>query len=191
MISLILLASGYGRRFGSNKLLYEINGKPMYLHILEKLHRLSLHRIEGHEVKVIVVSQYEEILKSAKSHGLLSIKNEEAREGIAASVRMGCQAANNSDWIFFFAADQPFLKEETIKNFMIHAINSEKHMASVHTNMIPGNPTGFRKEWKEDLMSLNGDRGGRKIMKDHPEEVFWYEISAKEKKDIDFLENNA
>ena len=36
-ISLIMLAAGNSRRFGSNKLLYEIDGKPMYRHILEKL----------------------------------------------------------------------------------------------------------------------------------------------------------
>ena len=36
-IALIMLAAGNSRRFGSNKLLYEIEGKPMYRHILEKL----------------------------------------------------------------------------------------------------------------------------------------------------------
>ena len=36
-IALIMLAAGNSRRFGSNKLLYEIDGKPMYRHILEKL----------------------------------------------------------------------------------------------------------------------------------------------------------
>ena len=36
-IALIMLAAGNSRRFGSNKLLYEIEGKPMYRHMLEKL----------------------------------------------------------------------------------------------------------------------------------------------------------
>ena len=36
-IALIMLAAGNSRRFGSNKLLYEIDGRPMYRHILEKL----------------------------------------------------------------------------------------------------------------------------------------------------------
>ena len=36
-IALIMLAAGNSRRFGRNKLLYEIEGKPMYRHILEKL----------------------------------------------------------------------------------------------------------------------------------------------------------
>ena len=34
-------AAGNSRRFGSNKLLYEIEGKPMYLLTLEKLKKAS------------------------------------------------------------------------------------------------------------------------------------------------------
>ena len=40
-IALIMLAAGNSRRFGSNKLLYEIEGKPMYQHILEKLMKVA------------------------------------------------------------------------------------------------------------------------------------------------------
>ena len=36
-IGMILLAAGYSRRFGSNKLLYEIEGRPMYLRTLDQL----------------------------------------------------------------------------------------------------------------------------------------------------------
>ena len=46
-IDLILLAAGNSRRFGSNKLLYEVDGKPMYAHMLEKL--LSIAEQENRE----------------------------------------------------------------------------------------------------------------------------------------------
>ena len=36
-IALIMLAAGNSRRFGGNKLLYEIDGNPMYRYILERL----------------------------------------------------------------------------------------------------------------------------------------------------------
>ena len=49
-------------RFGSNKLLYEIDGKPMYLLTLEKLKKAS-EKIP--ESEIIVVTQYEEIVKKA------------------------------------------------------------------------------------------------------------------------------
>lgn len=37
MIHIIYMAAGNSRRFGSNKLLYELDGKPMYRHLLERL----------------------------------------------------------------------------------------------------------------------------------------------------------
>ncbi len=35
-IALVLMASGYGRRYGSNKLLEEFRGKPLFVHALEQ-----------------------------------------------------------------------------------------------------------------------------------------------------------
>ena len=37
MIHIIYMAAGNSRRFGSNKLFYELNGKPMYRHLLDHL----------------------------------------------------------------------------------------------------------------------------------------------------------
>ena len=37
MIHIIYMAAGNSRRFGSNKLFYELDGKPMYRHLLERL----------------------------------------------------------------------------------------------------------------------------------------------------------
>ena len=39
-LGLIMLAAGNSRRFGSNKLLYTIEGEPMYRHILSELMRV-------------------------------------------------------------------------------------------------------------------------------------------------------
>ena len=37
MIHIIYMAAGNSRRFGSNKLFYELDGKPMYRHLLDHL----------------------------------------------------------------------------------------------------------------------------------------------------------
>ena len=37
MIHIIYMAAGNSRRFGSNKLFYELDGKPMYRHLLDNL----------------------------------------------------------------------------------------------------------------------------------------------------------
>ena len=41
-LGLIMLAAGNSRRFGSNKLLYGIDGMPMYRHILLELKKVKV-----------------------------------------------------------------------------------------------------------------------------------------------------
>ena len=75
-VTLIYLAAGNSRRFGEsirllkekkhlmpeevpeNKLLFSIEGKPMYLHLLERLVKLCNRHASW---EVLVVTQYEEI----------------------------------------------------------------------------------------------------------------------------------
>ena len=88
MIACILLASGFGRRFGSNKLLYEVHGIPMYQHALHMLQALSQQTIDGQHIQIIVVSQYACIEQHAQELGMRAVHNADAAEGIAASVRL-------------------------------------------------------------------------------------------------------
>ena len=66
-IAFILLAAGYSRRFGQNKLLYPVNGKPMYSYGLDTLKKAAgLLKVN---CQVQVVTQYEQILEACISHG--------------------------------------------------------------------------------------------------------------------------
>lgn len=187
MIACVLLASGFGRRFGSNKLLYEWDGIPLYLHALNMLRQLSNRRIDGQKIRILVVSQYNEIEEEANSLGVQAVHNPDAAEGISASVRYGTQAVEDAEWIAFFTADQPYLCAETVFHFLDAAIHSGASMASVISSGKPGNPTLFHRMWRNDLAQLTGDIGGRTIMKRYPEQVFWFEIPEKERWDMDEL----
>ena len=185
MICCVLLASGFGRRFGSNKLLYKIDGQPMYQYVLQLLREISREMVSGQDIRVVVVSQYPEIAAQAERMGMQTVHNPDAAEGIAASVRYGVQAAGAAEWIAFFTADQPYLQADTVLRFLRAAIRSGKPMASVMSQGEPGNPTLFHCGQREQLLCLTGDTGGRKIMKSHPAQVFWFEIPASERCDID------
>ena len=65
-IHVILLAAGNSRRFGSNKLLSLVEGKPMYSHLTEKIEKIAESLPIGEKV---LVTQYEEIFwKHVKRH---------------------------------------------------------------------------------------------------------------------------
>lgn len=117
-IGFIYMASGFGTRYGSNKLLEKVSGKPLYCHGLEALteaakmlngeqglEMLSLADGRGEpysivheapeelEVRVIVVSQYERVLETAAKMGTVPVFNPDSHEGITASIHLGIEAA--------------------------------------------------------------------------------------------------
>ena len=57
-VGIIYLAAGNSRRFGTNKLLYELDKRPMYLHLLLILAKLCR---KYPRFEITVVTQYEEI----------------------------------------------------------------------------------------------------------------------------------
>lgn len=98
-LSLIMLAAGNSRRFGSNKLLYEIDGVPMYLRTLEKLQKAA-RRFKS--CGIIVVTQYEEIAAKAQESGVRVLINPHPERGISSSMQIGLAAAKESSGMPFY-----------------------------------------------------------------------------------------
>lgn len=178
-IHMILLAAGFSRRFGENKLLYPIKGKPMYLWTMEKLKEIQK---EGLADSLVVVSQYEEILKEAARQEIPGVKNPRSERGISSSLQIGLEAVegfkrrDTEDYYMFFVADQPFLRKETVENFLADFKISGKRIGCMSYRRTPGNPVIFQEYFVPELLELRGDTGGKKVLKKHMEEVFFYEI---------------
>lgn len=184
-ITLIYLAAGNSRRFGSNKLFYKIDGKEMYRHLLERLSEICAR----HENRrLLVVTQYEEIRNAAQKLGVEAVFSPDSQKGISYTLRAGLLAAerNQPDAYAFFVADQPYLSEKTVEGFLEKMENGRKKLGSVCCKGKPGNPTWFDASYKEELLALEGDCGGRAVLKRHPNEVLWYEVTLEEElRDID------
>ena len=90
----------------------------------------------------------------------------------------------------FVVADQPYLKFETLNQFLDTFQHNDFTLASLKYQTQVGNPTIFYSEYKEPLLALEGDNGGRKIIKQHPSECFYFDVSdPKELWDIDTIED--
>lgn len=178
-IHMILLAAGFSRRFGENKLLYPIKGRPMYLWTMERLKEIQK---EGLAESLVVVSQYEEILKEAGRQGIAGVKNPHSERGISSSLQIGLEAAgcfkirDTETYYMFFVADQPFLRKATVENFLSDFEKSGKKIGCMSYRKTPGNPVIFHECFVPELMALQGDTGGKKVLKKHMEEVFFYEV---------------
>lgn len=185
-IALIMLAAGNSRRFGSNKLLYEIDGTPMYLRTLKKLQKAAS---ELGNCKIIVVTQYEEIVSKAKELGIEVRMNSQPERGISSSMQIGLSAAERSAACLFTVSDQPWLTAETIID-LVHKFQSEqKGMACTVLGEKTGNPCIFSQKYYQELMEITGDKGGKQIIKKYPEDVAYLIVDdARELQDIDMPE---
>lgn len=187
--ALIYLAAGNSKRFGSNKLLCEIEGKPMYRHLLERLLALC-ERCP--ELSLFCVTQYEEIAEFSKNIGITAVISPDSTKGASFSVKAGLTAVKASipDTMryVFFVADQPYLLENTVEAFLDAAENSAKGISCVCHNGETGNPVSFSVKYFDELMGLEGDKGGKSILKKHTEDLFLFEVSDEnELRDIDYF----
>ncbi|MEG0688788.1 MAG: nucleotidyltransferase family protein [Hungatella sp.] len=180
---LVLLAAGDSRRFRGNKLLYEWQGKPMYRHIVDQIASLPADCF----MEKIVVTQYETVKADLESRGYRAVENHESTRGISHSIQLALQSFPDAQAAVCFAVcDQPYLKTETLSQLICGWQNSKKGMGCLSYQGEPGNPAIFSKQYWEELMNLEGDVGGKCIIRAHPEDLYSYEIEdAKELEDVD------
>ena len=186
-ISLIMLAAGNSRRFGSNKLLYEIGGEPMYRHILTQLEcvcrELTRRGIRSH---ITVVTQYEAIAATARTAGAGVYYNVHPDEGISSSVKIGLLANETSDACLFTVADQPWLTADTILSLVDTFLKEKKGIACVSTKGKTGNPCIFSRKYYPELMKLTGDVGGKQVIMAHRQDTAIFPVlDGRELTDLD------
>lgn len=187
--ALIMLAAGNSRRFGSNKLMYEVEGQPMYKRVLNCL--LEVQRIlrekEGESCSLTVVTQYAEIGETAKAAGAQVLYNLYPEEGISFSLKIGLKANLQADACLFTVSDQPWLKAETVLGLLDSFQKSKKGAACVFAGEKPGNPCVFSKKYYKELLSLSGDAGGRRIICAYPKDTAAFQVKEeRELEDIDY-----
>ena len=140
------------------KLLLEVNGIPMLARVIKAA---QSSRIDA----LILIYQRDEIKEIANKYGVKAIYNQYADEGQSAAIKLGVQSSHtDSDGFIFFVGDQPYLNPSTI-NTLIDVFQREKGAIIVPLyNGRRGNPVIFPSTLKEDLLTLEGDCGGRKII---------------------------
>ena len=184
-LALIMLAAGNSRRFGSNKLMYEVDGVPMYQRTLRLLQKAA-ERIPDSRIVVVTQPQYSEIIDVVKETGAEVLFNPKPERGIASSMQIGLEIAKDADACLYTVSDQPWLTAETIIALYDAFQSENKGMACTVWGEKTGNPCIFSKKYYRKLMEITGDKGGKQIIKRYPEDVTYLKISdEKELQDVD------
>lgn len=165
-IQLILMASGFGRRFGSNKLEALIHGHPLYTYGMKSLCQAAQAFLpySGIDCQVTVVTAHAAIASSCRRQGIEVLWNRQADEGMAASLRCAVTAYPDADAWAFFPADQPLLTPATVTDFLRRFIASGALLGCMHNGERRCSPAVFRHVYGPALLALHGDTGGRQFL---------------------------
>ena len=115
---ILYLAAGSGRRFGSNKLLYNWKGKSLYRYGLDMLADLIQRR---EDCTLTVVSSYLEIREMAAALGARVVDSPESDKGLSFTIKSAIQALDGfapEDFLLFAVADQPWLGAGTVSRLL-------------------------------------------------------------------------
>lgn len=177
-IGCVIMAAGNASRFGSNKLAAVVDGKTLIEHALDAIPREEFAR-------VTVVTQYDEVLLLAKRAGLEVLVNPFPEWGASHTVKLGTEAMEDCDAILFQVADQPLLRQESVRaEVEFFRAHPDRIVAMAHGG-VRGNPCIFPARFFPELKSLEGDRGGSAVIRRHEEDVLLFDVPASELLDVD------
>ena len=154
-VSAVLLASGFSRRMGEDKLLLTFNGTTLLQKSVDLLSSLPVY-------EKIIVATAERAESIAIPPGIQVVVNANPEAGQSESVKLGVSMAAG-DWYIFMAADQPKLTVTDMQPFFDAVGQGNGSIIYPVINGYPSSPTLFSSCFRSDLLSLTGDTGGRAV----------------------------
>lgn len=176
----VIMASGLGKRFGSNKLLADFHGEPLICRAFDAT--------EGIFSRRIVVTRHEEVALLCKNRGIEAIFHDLPYR--SDTVRLGLDAVGNMEGCLFCPGDQPLLRRETVLSIAQAAVKEKNFIWRTAFGDTPGSPVLFPKWTFPELLHLPEGKGGNYLAKKYPEQVRTVPVRDEhELKDIDTPED--
>lgn len=158
MIELIIMASGFSRRMGANKLLLPLGGRPLIAWVISAAKASAVGR-------VTVVCADDAVADIARGLGATVLMNPLAAQGQSAGVRLAVsEAAGDVEGYLFLAGDQPLISAEALQAL---AARHQQSGAEITSALWLGKrrlPVLFRASMRTALLALEGDQGGRALI---------------------------
>ncbi|KKK46276.1 hypothetical protein LCGC14_3164160, partial [marine sediment metagenome] len=174
MISAILLAAGKSRRMGRPKLLMPFGQSTIVEQAIDNL----LGSVVD-EVIVVLGHGYEEAIKTLVTKPVRLVTNPDYERGMSTSIIAGLNLVDSQAQAVMLAlGDQPLITSRTINKLVKEFYNHDKGIALPTCQGRRGHPILFAIKYKEELLELRGDMGGRQIIKDHPDDILEVAVSC-------------
>lgn len=161
-IGLVIMASGLSKRFGRNKLMEDLGGKPLIQWIFDATDDLFSKRV--------VVTRNNEVKDLCDKLNISCIIHDMPNRDD--TVRIGLSALmDDVDYCFFTPGDQPLIDKATMSNLIKMAGEHNNEIVRLCFGETEGSPVGFPKSLFEELLNLPEGKGGNVVVKNNPARV--------------------
>ena len=166
MIAAVVLAAGLARRMGRQKLLLQLQGKPVV--------RWSVEHIVGRVEDVVVVTGPDDTAIRQALEGLTVrfVVNPRPQDGQGTSIAAGIAALK--PWTaaaLITLGDQPRMPAAVVPALLEAFRRSGKAIVAPVYQGVQGTPVVFSSGVFAELRALKGDAGARAVVKENPERV--------------------
>jgi molybdenum cofactor cytidylyltransferase len=174
MICGIILAAGEGKRMGKVKLTLPLGDKQLIEWVLQAVKLAPLDKYF-----LVVRPEDKEMIKIGESWGAEIVLNPEYRSGMSSSIRKALYQISSEvvEGIFILLGDQPLINPSIIFKMLKAFTPGKREIVVPFYKDKQGNPVLFDNYWRDELLELSGDVGGRVLIKAHPERIKRVKIS--------------
>lgn len=163
----IIMASGLGKRFGSNKLMADFHGKPMI--------QRTLDATEGLFTRRVVVTRHESVAELCREQKVAVVLHDLPHRND--TIRLGLEALGDLDCCMFLPGDQPLLRRETVAVLLETWKEEPNAIIRPAYEDSEGSPVLFPAWAFPELQNLPEGKGGGFVMKNHPHEILRLSVS--------------
>ena len=186
MIAAVVLAAGLARRMGRQKLLLQLQGKPVV--------RWAVERILPHVEDVVVVTGADDaaIRQALADLPVRFAVNPRPQDGQGTSSAVGVGALKPWTRAAKVAlGDQPRIPDAVVRTLLESFQTSGKAIVAPVYRGVQGTPVVFSSEIFAELRALGGDAGARAVVAAHAERVERISIDLAMPPDVDTPEDYA
>jgi len=167
-IAAIVLAAGESKRWGAdNKLLAQVDGRPMVLHTVR-----AVLDSKARPVLVVTGHEHSEVERLLTGLPISFVNAPDYATGLSASLKAGIAAVPpGCDGALVCLGDMPWVKSTTLDR-LIESFDPDTHAAAVPVHGGEwGNPVLLGRALFPNIGTLSGDRGARALLKSAGERV--------------------
>jgi len=156
----LVLAAGPSARLGRPKQLVSYRELTLVAHVVNQALDYC-----GAGLVVVTGAHHEQVIAALNGLSIEEVYNPDWREGMGSSVRTGAtQIAPDCQAIMLMLCDQPAISRADFSSLVNAWTSRPERIAAAEYAGTCGVPAIFPMSFREDLMSLKGDQGAKRII---------------------------